>query len=105
MMEVADEIEWYGDSEERFIERAIEREAWGNYNGNHGLGVRFIREVQDKISEISKNLNLYQQRTGEERVAPLLSSGYVLVYRKEHFEDARGTMKARLTLLDVRKSY
>ena len=105
MMEVADEIEWYGDSEERFIERAIEREAWGNYNGNYGLGVRFIREVQDKISEISKNLNLYQQRNGEERVAPLLASGYVLVYRKEHFENAQGITKARLTLLDVRKSY
>ena len=28
-MEIADEIQWYGDSYDRFIERAVEREAWG----------------------------------------------------------------------------
>jgi len=72
-MEIPDEIEWYGDSQVRFIEGALEREAWGNYNGSLNLGKRLIQEVQDKISEISKNLNLYQERKEKERVAPLSS--------------------------------
>lgn len=104
-MEFTHEIEWYGDSRERFLERAIERESWGNYNGHSNLGRRLIQEVQDKIREVSENLNLYQVRDDDERVAPLASSGYVLVYQKEYFKNAEGLTAVRLIIIDVRKSY
>lgn len=104
-MEIPDDIKWYGDSQARFIERALEREAWGNYQGNFHLGKRLIQEVQDKIMEITKNLNLYQLREDEERVAPLPSSGYVLIYRKEFLKEDSGSSKLTLVIVDVRKFF
>ncbi len=104
-MEFADEIVWRGDSRERFIQRAIERESWGNYNGHACLGKRLIEEVQNKLKEISENLNLYQLRNDSERVAPLALSGYVLVYQKEYFKNDQGLKAVRLLIIDVRKSY
>ena len=103
-MEFAHEIEWQGDSEERFIHRAIEREAWGNYEGNPNLGQRLVHEVQGKIKEISGNLNLYQERDNKDRVVALPSNGYELVYQKEYFKDG-DLPKIRLVVVDVRKSY
>lgn len=103
-MEVPDEIVWFGGSKIRFIERALERESFGNYNGNLNLGKRLVQEVQDKISEITYNLNLYQQRNDEDRVAPLSLSGYVLIYRKEYFQ-MNNENKIRLVIIDIRKSF
>ncbi len=103
-MEIPDEIVWFGDSKIRFIERALEREAFGNYNGNLNLGKRLIQEVQDKIREISNNLNLYQQRNDEDRVAPLSASGFVLIYRKEYFH-TNERKKVRLVIIDIRESF
>ena len=104
-MESADVIEWYGDSYERFIERAIERQAWGHYNGHENLGKRLVQEVQDKIKEIAGNLNLYQARVDEERVATLFSNEFVLIYLKRYFQDIKGNKKVMLVIIDVRKSY
>ncbi len=103
MMEKADIIQWSGFSESRFLERALEREAWGNYNGFPNLGKRLIEEVQYKIKEISENLNLYQIREGDERVVPL-ESGFILIYRKEYYSTEDGK-KLCLLIIDVRKSY
>lgn len=104
-MDSAIDVLWNGDSEIRFLERALEREAWGNYNGNAKLGQRFIEEVQHKILEISKNLNQYQVRENDERVVPLEKSGYILIYRKEIFYSGNGVQQFRCLILDVRKSY
>ena len=64
-MESTTEIEWFGDAKERLIERAKAREDWGDYQGISHLGRRLIQEVTEKISEISKNLNLYSERNDE----------------------------------------
>jgi hypothetical protein len=104
-MDIPEDIKWFGDSKARFLERALEREAWGNYEGNLNLGKRLIQEVQDKITEISKNLNLYQIREGEYRVAPLSLSGYVLIYRKESIKERTGSRKVILVIVDVRKFF
>jgi hypothetical protein len=103
-MEFTNEIEWYGDSKNRFLERAIEREAWGHYNGNPDLGRRLLQEVQNKIKEVANNLNMYQERENNERVAVLAESNYVLVYKKEYIKTSDGN-KVKLLVLDVRKSY
>ena len=81
-MESADYVEWLGDSKARFLERAIELEIWGEYEGHLNLGKRLILEVDYRIKEISKNLNLYSVRFDEERVVPLDESNHILVYRK-----------------------
>lgn len=39
-MEIAESVEWFMDSRDRFIERAIELEIWGNYEGLPHLGRR-----------------------------------------------------------------
>ncbi len=104
-MEVANDIQWNGDSYERLIERALERESWGNYNGNTNLGKRLLQEVTDKVKEVSLNLNLYSERDDDERLAPLSSSGYVLVYKKEYYNNIGGSKLVRLLIIDVRKSY
>ena len=104
-MEIANDIKWSGDSYSRLVERAIEREAWGNYNGNSNLGKRLIQEVNDKINEISKNLNLYAERDNDERLVPLPGSGYALIYKKEYYNNINGSKLTRLLLIDVRKSY
>ena len=41
-METAESVEWFMDSKDRFIERAIELEIWGNYEGHPHLGRRLI---------------------------------------------------------------
>ena len=69
-MEVANDIQWNGDSYERLIERALERESWGNYNGNTNLGKRLLQEVMDKVKEVSQNLNLYAERDDDETSSP-----------------------------------
>ncbi len=103
-MESTAEIEWNGDAEERFSEKAIARQEWGTDNGHSNLGRKLIQEVRDKINEISGNLNLYPVRSDDERVAPL-SSGYVLIYKKVYFKDAAGATQVKLLLIDVRKHY
>lgn len=104
-MEVANDIQWEGDSQERLFERAVERQAYGNFHGHSKLGSRLLQEVQDKIQEVSQNLNLYNERDDEERVAPLASSKYVLVYKKEYYKDGAGGTQVRFLIIDVRKSY
>lgn len=103
-MESTTEIEWLGDAKERLIERAKAREDWGDFQGISHLGRRLIQEVTEKISEISKNLNLYSERNDEERVAPI-DSGFVLVYKKAYYTDSMEIKKIKLLLIDVRKSY
>jgi hypothetical protein len=99
MMESADLVEWARDSKARFIERAIELETWGNYEGHPNLGRRFISEVNDKIVEIRSNLNLYSVRENEERVVPLTDSQHVLIYKKVY------TSVIKLLIIDVRRFY
>lgn len=41
-----------------------------------------ISEVDNKIQEIKKNLNLYSERENAERVVPLFESNHVLIYKK-----------------------
>lgn len=82
-MEKADITEWFGDSEERFVE-----------------------EVITKISEIQANLNQYAEREYSERVAPLHDSNYILVYKKEYYLDPKTSeQKSKLLIIDVRQSY
>ncbi|MGB0452475.1 MAG: hypothetical protein ACPGJV_02075 [Bacteriovoracaceae bacterium] len=95
-MEGANDIQWEGDSYQRLLERAAEKEVYGNYHGHASLGTRLLQEVQDKIQEISQNLNLYNVRADDERVAPLPGSGCVLVYKKEYYKDLVGTTLVRL---------
>lgn len=105
-MEIADDVQWNGDAEERLIERAIAKNHWGQTNGYKNLGRRLIIEVTNKIEEIRNNINLYEERDDSERVAPLASSKCVLVYKKEYFTYTdSGSTKVRLLILDVRKSY
>ncbi len=104
-MEIANSIVWFGNSRDRFLARAEERQAWGNYNGNKDLGRRLIQEVQDKIKEISSNLNLYAERDNNERVTPLSSSGYTLIYKKDYYINPDGTKQVRLLIIDIRKNY
>lgn len=103
-MEFTDEVEWYGNSKERFIERALDREAFGMWEGNPELGKRLIQEVQEKIIEISRNLNQYQERENGERVAPLAKNNYVLIYQKEYFQ-YNNLSKVKLVIIDIRKSF
>lgn len=103
-MENTSEIEWFGDAQERLIERAKAREVWGDYEGISNLGRKLLQEVTVKISEISNNLNLYTERENEERVAPL-ESGYILVYKKIYYKDNQNQTLVKLLLIDVRKSY
>lgn len=84
----------------RFIERAIELEIWGNYEGHPHLGRRLISEVDDKIQEIKKNLNLYSERENAERVVPLFESNHVLIYKKAEDQGRRILM-----IVDVRRFY
>lgn len=95
-MESAHDIQWDGDSRERLLERAAGREAYSRVHGPPNLGGRLLQEVQNKISELAENLNLYSERDNQERVAPLSSSKYVLVYKKEYYEDGTGKTQARL---------
>ncbi len=103
-MESTEDIAWFGDSEERLLERALERELYGKYHGHQNLGLRFLQDINAKISEIAENLNLYSERNDKERVAPL-NSGHVLIYKKEYSNDSGGTPHIQLLLIDVRKSY
>lgn len=105
-MESADIVEWAGDSRVRFIERAIELETWGDYQGHPTLGKRLISEVDTKLREIERNLNLYAIRADDERVVTLANSNHVLIYKKVY---QRGTSpgedKLQLLILDVRRFY
>ena len=103
-MESTTEIEWLGDARERLIERAKAREIWGDYEGISNLGKRLLHEVTEKISEISQNLNMYAERNGEERVAPL-ESGFVLIYKKDYYVDNFNNKQIKLLLIDVRRNY
>ena len=104
-MEAAHDIQWYSNSYVRLLERAAERQAYGNYHGHPNLGGRLLQEVQNKIKEISQNLNLYPKRDDDERVASLSSSNFVLIYKKEYFKNISETKQVRLLIIDIRKSY
>jgi hypothetical protein len=105
-MESADIVEWSGDSRIRFIERAIELEIWGNYEGHPNLGKRLISEVDTKIQEIKDNLNLYSVRENEERVVNLSVSNHVLIYKKIYLTGISShDNKPQLLILDVRRFY
>jgi hypothetical protein len=105
-VESADTIEWFGDSRTRFIERAIELEIWGDYEGHPDLGKRLISEADTKIRDIAKNLNLYSEREAEERVVPLTVSNHVLIYKKVYYTDVVSKKsKIQLLILDVRRFY
>ena len=103
-MESTIEIEWVGDTKIRLIDRATVRQRWGDYEGISNLGKRLIQEVTEKISEVSKNLNLYSERNNEERVAPL-ESGYVFIYKKVYYANELQESKVKLLVIDIRKSY
>jgi hypothetical protein len=105
-MESADEIKWAGDSRARFVERAIELETWGNYEGHPNLGKRLILEVDEKIQEIKGNLNLYSVRENEERVVPLSTSSHILIYKKvDILNPSMATNYIQLLIIDVRRFY
>lgn len=104
-MEIAHFIEWSGDSRARFIERAIELEVWGQYEGHFGLGKRLIAEVDDKLKELKLNVNLYSERQNEERVVPLASSNHVLIYKKDHIHLSTKTNAIKILVIDVRRFY
>jgi hypothetical protein len=99
-MEKADEISWLGDAEERLIERAASLEAHKT-----GLGQRLLQEVSSKITDISQNLNVHQERAQGERVAVLEKSNFILVYKKVPFKDNKGNVKLCLVVTSVRRSY
>lgn len=99
-MEIAESVEWFMDSRDRFIERAIELEIWGNYEGLPHLGRRLISEVDNKIQDIKKNLNLYSERENAERVVPLFESNHVLIYKKAEVKGRR-----LLMIIDMRRFY
>lgn len=99
-MEAADKVEWLGDARDRFIERAIELESWGDYEGLPNLGRRLISEVDNKIKEIQLNMNLYAVRDDDERVVNLPDSNHILIYKKVSVLG-----KMRLQILDVRRFY
>jgi hypothetical protein len=103
-MEITIEIEWFGDTKIRLIDRANARQRWGDYEGISNLGKRLIQEVTEKISEVSKNLNLYNERNNEERVAPL-ESGYIFIYKKVYYANELKENKVKLLVIDIRKSY
>lgn len=100
MMEGADLVTWAGDARARFIERAVEFEVWGKSEGHYYLGKRLIQEVDEKISEIKANLNLYAPRSDDERVAALFSSNHILVYKK-----LCSDLGVELVILDIRRFY
>ncbi|MFP5385569.1 MAG: hypothetical protein ACLGHN_05780 [Bacteriovoracia bacterium] len=105
-MESAEIVEWAGDSRARFIERAIELETWGDYEGHPNLGKRLISEVDSKIQEIKGNLNLYSVRENEERVVPLSASNHILIYKKIYRPGLSPDKKTiQLLILDVRRFY
>ncbi len=104
-MEQADSVEWAGDSRSRFIERAIELEAWGDYEGHPNLGKRLILEVDTKIQEIKFNVNLYSVRKDEERVVPLTLSNHILIYKKIVHLGPSQERSIQLLIVDVRRFY
>lgn len=105
-MESADIVDWAGNSRARFIERAIELETWGDYEGHPNLGKRLISEVDGKIQEIKGNLNLYSVRENEERVVPLSASNHVLIYKKAYTPGPVPNKNTiQLLIVDVRRFY
>ena len=103
-MESTVEIEWFFDARERLIELAKGRENWGDYEGISSLGKRLLQEVTEKILEVSRNLNLYNERDDEERVATL-DCGFVLIYKKVYYKNAEDITVVKLLIINVRKSY
>lgn len=98
-MESTETIEWIGDSRSRFIERAIELEIWGDYEGHPHLGRRLMTEVDQQIQLIKTNLNLYSIRENDERVVPLGNSNHILIYMKIFRPDPI------LLIIDIRRFY
>lgn len=105
-MEFADIVEWAGDSRSRFIERAIELETWGDYEGHSNLGKSLISEVDGKIEEIKRNVNLYSVRENEDRVVPLSASNHILIYKKIYQSGPSSSKNIiQILIVDVRRFY
>lgn len=101
-MDSTSDIQWLGDSKERFLERVAGIEVYGIYEGKVDLGRRYAAEVLEKTELAAQNLNQYPARLDGERVIPF--SHGVIVYKVIKIVEP-GKQDFQMQIVDVRAAY